>query len=185
MNIFVLSESPYDSAAMMCDRHVVKMILESAQMLSTAHRVLDGQEYFDKTKNGRNIKRWKLDDEREDILYKASHVNHPSNVWVRENLSHYSWLYDHFFALCTEYTRRYDKVHATETKLLFVLNKAPKNVCEGTFKLPPQCMPEQYKQFSTTKAYQAYYIGDKNGFAKWTNRRVPRWWSEAYPGDAT
>ena len=82
MNIFALSSDPIASAQMMVDRHVVKMILETAQLLSTAHRILDSEHlYFDKSKNGRNIKRWRLADEREQHLYSATHVNNKSAVW--------------------------------------------------------------------------------------------------------
>ena len=63
MNIFYLDKNPNTAAKMMCDKHIIKMILESAQMLCTAKRVLDGKLYMAKTKNGRNIKRWRLDNE--------------------------------------------------------------------------------------------------------------------------
>ena len=77
MNIFILDESPGCAARQHCDKHVVKMIIESAQMLSTTHRVLDGTEYQDRTRNGRRIKRWRLN-ENDDPFYKGVHVNHPS-----------------------------------------------------------------------------------------------------------
>ena len=82
MNIFALSSDPFESAQMMCDKHVVKMIIETAQLLSTAHRVLDGEQYTDKTSNGRSIQRWRLTDayDMENSLYKATHINHPSAV---------------------------------------------------------------------------------------------------------
>ena len=105
MNIFVVDEHPVRAANQMIDKHVVKMILESGQMLSTAHRVLDGDEYYDKTKNGRRIKRWRLSDEREERLWKASFVNHPCTRWVMESLSNYRWLSVHGLALAREYTR--------------------------------------------------------------------------------
>ena len=81
MNIFYLDPDPRTCAEMHCDKHVVKMIIEYAQLMSTAHRVIDGTEYTDMTANGRRIKRWRLDDDRESILYKASHINHPSAIW--------------------------------------------------------------------------------------------------------
>jgi len=58
MNIFYLDKDPIKAAEMSCDKHVCKMIIESAQMLSTAHRIIDGVEYYGKTSNGRKIKRW-------------------------------------------------------------------------------------------------------------------------------
>ena len=93
MNIFYLSAYPDQCAEMHCDKHVCKMIIEYAQIMSTAHRVLDGEEYYGRTKNGRRIKRWKMNSNLEDILYKASHVNHPSNQWVRASWRNYQWLY--------------------------------------------------------------------------------------------
>ena len=89
MNIFYISEDPVQAAQWMVDKHVVKMILESAQLLSTAHRYLDGVEIVGKTKTGRNAKRWKLSDAREDVLYSGTHIKHPSAAWCRESVENY------------------------------------------------------------------------------------------------
>ena len=87
MNIFYLSHNTQECAEMHVDKHVVKMILEYSQLLSTAHRVLDGVEYIDNS-SGRKIKRWKLNwSAFEDTLYKATHINHPSAVWCRQILN--------------------------------------------------------------------------------------------------
>ena len=89
MNIFYISEDPVQAAQWMVDKHVVKMILESAQLLSTAHRLLDGREIEGKTKTGRKARRWILDDSREPIVYQATHINHPSDrKSTRLNSSH-------------------------------------------------------------------------------------------------
>ena len=113
---------------MMCDKHVVKMIIESAQMLSTAHRELDC-----------NLN-------NNDKLYKVAHKNHPSTKWVRENSAQYMWLYDHFVALCEEYTHRYGKTHMTDTKLRKILSQLPSTIDQNKhFNQPPQCMPDEYK----------------------------------------
>ena len=157
MNIFYLDRDPKIAAQMMCDKHVVKMILESAQMLSTAHRVLDGDEYADK--NG---------------LYKKAHVNHPSSEWVRQCYQHYWWLYAHMVALMEEYTYRYGKHHATE-RLKVPLSEYPKAIPVGDYTEPPQCMPEVCKGKDTVLAYQNYYIIEKSGFARWTKREIPTW----------
>ena len=85
MNIFYLHENPIQNAKWHIDKHIVKMPIEYAQLMSTAHRILDGDMYWDRTANNRRIKRWRLNDAREDILYKASHINHPSAIWVRES----------------------------------------------------------------------------------------------------
>ena len=96
MNVFYLDKDPIIAAQMSCDKHVVKMILESAQLLSTCHGVQDGTEWYDKTANGRRIKRWKHPNSNmEGVLYKASHINHPSAKWVRENAIQYQFMYDY------------------------------------------------------------------------------------------
>ena len=93
MNIFYLDKDPIEAAKQSCDKHVVKMIVESAQMLSTAHRMIDGKEYTDKTKAGRRIKRWKHPNTNlEKTLYKACHTGHPSTVWVMQSAYNYHWL---------------------------------------------------------------------------------------------
>lgn len=103
MNIFYLSNNPIECAQQHVDKHVVKMILEYGQLMSTAHRVLDGQPYYGKTKNNRNIQRWLLPDSREEIIWKASHFNHPSGIWVRQSSEHYKWLYSLWLEMLNEY----------------------------------------------------------------------------------
>lgn len=183
MNIFALDQSPFDCAEMHCDKHVVKMILEYAQLLSTAHRVIDGEEYVDNS-SGRKIKRWRLADEREDILYKATHVNHPSAVWVRESCWNYSWLFILWAKLLKEYTYRYGKIHACES-LYSSLKEFPKNLEVSIDYLPirrispiPQAMPDECKvedEQDYVSAYRNYYNTYKKDFAKWTKRKQPKW----------
>ena len=175
MNIFFLSHDPKQCAEYHCDKHVVKMILEYAQLLSTAHRILDGQEYVDNS-SGRKIKRWKLNDGREDMLYKATHINHPSAVWARQGKANYSWLYALWVSCLNEYTHRYGKEHACE-KLRFVLVNCPKNLKDNNWSDPPQAMPDECKTSDVVNAYRQYYIMKKNGFARWTNREIPKWYS--------
>jgi|TARA_R110000824_G_scaffold319152_1_gene506260 hypothetical protein len=175
MNIFALSSDPFESAQMMCDKHVVKMIVETAQLLSTAHRVLDGESYTDKTSNGRNIQRWRLTNAMESQLYKATHVNHPSAAWARESTSNYIWLFSHFEGLCNEYTERYNKIHLTDDRLRSILSYIPVNIRRGNLTSIPQTMPDKYKSSHYVDAYRRYYIGEKSGFAKWTKRQAPNW----------
>ena len=181
MNIFYLDQHPKIAAEYHCDKHVVKMIIEYAQLLSTAHRILDGYLYIDKTANGRNIKRWKLHDPREPILYKASHINHPSAIWVRESLDHYQWLWNLAMELCQEYRHRYggktDKQHKTSL-VIQNLSFAPNNIPRiGLFTEPPQAMPEDAKvPGDSIAAYRNYYKKHKVRFAKWTNREIPSWY---------
>lgn len=158
MNIFYLDRDPVIAAQMQCDRHVVKMILESAQMLSTAHRVIDGDYRADR-----------------GGFYKMAHKNHPSTIWVRASSENYRWLWKHFDALLKEYTHRYGKHHATE-RLRNILFMPPLNIVHGVpLTDPPQCMPELCKGEDTVLAYQNYYIIEKSGFARWTKREIPAW----------
>jgi hypothetical protein len=181
MNIFYLDKDAKTAAQYHCDKHVVKMIIEYAQLLSTAHRILDGTQYLDKTANGRNIKRWKLDDYREYNLYKASHVNHPSGVWVRDSLDHYQWLWNLAAELCQEYRYRYggktDKQHKTSL-VIQSLSFAPNNIPRtGLFSEPPQAMPADAKiPGDSVAAYRNYYKLYKSSFARWTNREIPSWY---------
>tara|TARA_B100001093_G_scaffold502677_1_gene555990 strand:+ start:3052 stop:3624 length:573 start_codon:yes stop_codon:yes gene_type:complete len=176
MNIFILDESPGCAARQHCDKHVVKMIIEAAQMLSTAHRVLDGTEYQDKTRNGRRIKRWRLN-ENDDRFYKGVHVNHPCTIWTRQSKQNYEWHYDLFTSLCDEYTYRYGKVHETDRKLRELLKEPPKNIGDSGFTEWPQCMPDYCKDKNVIEAYRNYYRHEKKDFAVWTTRKTPTWFS--------
>jgi hypothetical protein len=159
MNIFYFSDCPIESAQAQPDKMLVKMPLETAQMLSTAHRVLDGDEYADA--NG---------------LYKTAYKNHPCTIWARESSSNYFWLYLHFVALGNEYTYRYDKTHASITKLQEPLAKVPSSIVQGEMTSLAQAMPEQYKDSDSIKAYRNYCINEKH-YAKWEKRRdKPTWW---------
>mgnify|MGYP001185750575 CR=1 FL=1 len=177
MNIFVVDEHPTLAANQMIDKHVVKMILESGQMLSTAHRVLDGDEWTDYSKNGRRIKRWRLSDEREGRLWKASFVNHPCTRWVMESLSNYQWLSVHGLALAREYTRRYGRTHASESLMKYLVDNHPTNIADKGLTKFAQAMPDEYKNEDAVTAYRAYYKGEKSGFAKWTKVPEPEWWT--------
>ena len=125
MNIFYLHDDPRLAASYVYDKHKVKMILESAQMLCTAHHVFG---------NGNNVP------------YKQAHLNHPSTIWVRDNTHHYYWLYEHMLALGNEYTKRYGKIHLTITKCAEPLLHPPTGMQTKDFELPPQCMPDEYKR---------------------------------------
>lgn len=176
MNIFYLDTDPKTCAEMHCDKHVVKMIIEYAQLMSTAHRVLDGEEYYDKTANGSKIRRWRMDnDYMENGLMKASHVNHPSNVWVRQSRQNYMWLNRMWNYLLLEYTHRYGKRHACADRM-DVLYAWPENIPDVPFTPPTPAMPDECKIVDDSLAsYQKYYIDKKITFAKWTNRNVPEW----------
>ena len=189
MNIFYINESPELCAQQHVDKHVVKMIIEYSQLLSTAHRVLDGTEYTDFTANGRRIKRWRLDNDKlENSLYKATHINHPSAIWCRENQSNYHWLLKLWLLLCDEYRYRYGKTHACE-RLLPSLSVTPKNIPVGEFFPPTPAMPAHCKvlsenpipgrKYDVLNSYRKYYIMEKKSFAKWKNRNTPEWFANA------
>ena len=143
--------------------------------MSTAHRMLDGEMYLGKTAIGRNIKRWRLHDEREDILYKASHINHPSAIWVRESIENYFQMYKLYMAVLAEFTNRYGKVHGS-SKPSIALIRPPSNIPMVKGTQLPQCMPEMCKvKNNPILAYRNYYIVEKNSFASWKNREIPEW----------
>lgn len=152
MNIFYVDKDPVIAALSLCDKHVVKMILESAQILCTVHRL-----------NGDNTPE----------LYKATHINHPCTKWVKEHENHYHWLFDHFFGLIQEYNIRYNKVHKC-TGLVKILRPVA-TINDFYWVDPPQCMPDKYKGPDTVDAYRNYYNKGKHHLHKWTNRKPPEW----------
>jgi len=143
MNIFYLDKDPVKAAQVQYNKHVVKMILESAQMLCTAHHC-----YGDK-------------DQVENVPYKQAHLNHPSTVWTRRSKSTYMWLYDHMMALGDEYTKRYGKTHLSITKCKDFLAIPPRHIQGDDWCQPPQAMPDEYKDKCSVQAYWNYYIGEK------------------------
>ena len=152
------------------------MILEYAQLLSTAHRVLDGTQLTRLSKTGRKQTAFVLSDSRESVLYSATHVNHPSAVWVRKSYENYEWLYQLFTQLLEEYTYRYGKTHAC-TKLVDDLYTPPTHIPKGVgFSEPTPAMPDDYKVAgNSVKSYQNYYLGDKTRMFSWKNRPTPVW----------
>lgn len=178
MNIFILNESPVISAQEQCDKHVVKMIVESAQMLSTAHRMLDGEVYRRPSKSGKTMIKYYDHPTLDNVLYKAVHHGHPCTVWTMESICNYIWHYRHFVALCDEYMYRYGKRHLTDTLLRDTLQTPPANIpkVERTpFKLAmgsnPECMMDD-----PVESYRAFYQTKQDRFTMvWTNRPVPQW----------
>ena len=182
MNIFYLSPNPVVAAQMACDKHVVKMVVESAQMLSTAHRMLDGEQVIVPSKSGkRMVKQWLLSDARDTLLYKSAHPNHPSTVWTRLSSGNYQWHYEYFVALCDEYTHRYGKVHMTDTKLRNALATHPTNIHQGrqtTMALAMNQNPECQFPNDPIKSYRMFYK-TKSFKMVWTNRNVPTWYKKS------
>ena len=153
MNIFYISTDPVRAAVWQCDKHVVKMILESAQMLCTAHH-----EYGN-----------------HDVPYKVAHRNHPSTIWARSGLKQYIWLYRHFKALSDEYTQRYGRVHLAWEKCHMVLMFAPMGIPDIEWTDPPQCMPDECKRDTSLAGYTEYYFNYKPLVInmRWPSHRQP------------
>ena len=159
MNIFILDKDPVIAARMYCDKHLVKMLCELGQLLSTAH--------------------YEHDSSVKHLVYKKTHYNHPCSKWCRLTSSNYDWTYYHFIELCFEYERRYKKVHLTYKKLanLLFINPCP----QGPLTEFAQAMPDEYKNEDPVIAYRQYYISDKSRFAKWQYSKIPEWFEFRMP----
>ncbi len=185
MNIFILDEDPVKAAQMLCDKHAGgKMAVESAQMLCTAHRMLDGIQTTGKSKSGKTtVKKWVFSDpEKESLFYKAVHINHPCTVWTRFTSENYKWHYEHFIALCDEYSHRYNKTHLTDSLLRSVLSKEPNNIPNGNLTQFPLAMnsePQCIHSNDPVRSYREFYQTKKKRFKMvWTNRQKPEWFCE-------
>ena len=153
MNIFHLHKEPKICAEYHCDKHVVKMILETAQMLSTAYRRNFGDN---------------------DDLYKTAYPKHPMTIWVGDSGGNFNWSMRLLDQLLYQYTMRYNKVHKTIRIYELLLGKHTRWQCWKTeFTPPPQCMPDEYKHEDYITAYKQYYIGEKKRFAKYTAVDTP------------
>ena len=183
MNIFYLDHEVNKCAKMHNDKHVIKMILEYAQLLSTAHRYLDGTPNdIRSATTGRKQVRYILPDSRNDLLYSATHINHPSAVWVRQSVGNYMWLSNLLVELCKEYSYRYGKVHKCERDgLVQMLHDCiPDNIRSIAFTEPTPAMPDEVKIVGSSLAsYRNYYINNKQHLASWkgkvNSRTVPEW----------
>jgi hypothetical protein len=181
MNVFALDENPHVAAKWHCDKHVPKMVVESAQMLSTAHRVNDGICENRLSVSGKTrVKYWRHST-LDHVLYKAVHVNHPCTVWTRETSGNYDWHFQLFAGLCREFRHRYGKMHATQEQLLDILSQRPRCITIGertpfplAMKSEPQCMNEDNR----VQSYRDFYQTKQHQFTmKWTGRNQPEWFS--------
>ena len=152
MNIFVLDTDPVKSAQMMCDKHVVKMIVETAQMLSTVAR-----------------------SRGHEAPYRATHARHPCTIWAGESKANWDWLIEHGLGLCVEYTQRYGRVHKSQAAIEWCRDNAvgPPVGVQTPFRL---AMPPEYKQTDPVESYRGYYLGEKSRIAKWRYSSPPDWW---------
>ena len=159
MNIFVLHFLPRIAAEMHCDKHVVKMILETAQLLYSAHHVAGGP--------------------LPDGAYKKTHPNHPCAIWVRQTSGNYYWLCELGFWLCKEYQYRYGpgKTHKTERHILWLRNHLPLGIPDAPRTPFAQAMPPEYKRDDPVEAYRVYYTENKvkiRNIVKYTRREAPQ-----------
>ena len=191
MNVFFLHNDPQICAEMHCDKHLLKMVIEYAQLLSTAHRVLDGTLGITLSDSGRKRQTYTLNDGRDGLLYSATHVNHPSAIWVRDNIENYLWLYDMWSHLLDEYTYRYGKQHSC-ARLICALAITPRNISTASKFFPPTpAMPAELKivadnplpgrKYDVLKSYHNYYNVEKRSFASWkgkvNSRPTPQWFN--------
>jgi hypothetical protein len=153
MNIFILDYDVKKCAKYHVDKHVVKMILETAQLLCGVHWVVNSE-----------------------APYKLSHKNHPCSIWARESLTNYLYLCELGLELCYEYTYRYGKKHKSQQVIEWCIENKP-NIKDIGFTEPAKAMPDEYKVKSVVESYRNYYQGAKSGFANWKNREIPEWFN--------
>ena len=150
MNIFVLNVDPVAAAQEQCDAHVIKMTLETAQLLCSAFP-------------------------ENHAPYRRTHYNHPCSVWTRQTEGNFLWLAEHGLALADEYAFRYGKVHKSREVIDWCLQNRP-SLPSGRTEFV-QAMPDELKRPDPVEAYQIFYVERKRTFAKWNkNRSAPAWW---------
>src|ERR1044072_3155274 len=170
MNIFIVDESPIQAARDLCNKHVTKMIIESAQILCTVYRI-------------RWSERWNVPDKPElfPTLYRSTHIHHPAVKWTAGSVHNTDWLWHHVVTLEEEYRHRFNRVHKTALVIPEIHNRKWSIwIADGdwTRHTPfAQCMPERYRSNDPISSYRAYYIGEKSKFARWSPRTTaPVWW---------
>ena len=178
MNIFVLDENPIRAAEMMCDKHIPKMVVESAQMMASA------------------VRRWGATDEhmpltKAGLPYKGAYKNHPCTIWVGDTFGNFSWLTDHAMALCVEYTSRFGKEHTCNdaiTRLwhvgIVVSPSHRRTTTQFALAMPDEYRPNHSEEHKgdlhaigsvAVEAYRRYY--HSKTFAKWEKGTpAPDWW---------
>ena len=152
MNIFFLDWDVEKNAQYHCDKHVVKMILETAQLLCGVHHMTDAVY----------------------VPYKLSHKNHPCSIWARESLTNYLYLGELGLELSREYTHRYGKKHKSQEIIEWCLINKPE-IQDIGFTTPPKAMPDEYKTEDVIESYRKYYLGVKKTFLTWKERQIPEW----------
>jgi hypothetical protein len=176
MNIFILSYDHDECAQFHNKRHSVKMILESAQMLCTAHRLLDGEKMSTIVNNRKKTTYFLLNSSLNAQLYGITHIGHPCVKWTIASSANYAWHYRHFMALCREYTFRTGKVHKCQTLFQHLLQVPPRNIPLGDEVTPfALAMPDVCKSSCAVTSYRKYYCQYKTHLAEWAPRSTPEW----------
>jgi hypothetical protein len=177
MNIFFLHPNPTRCARWHCDKHVVKMILETAQLLYTAHWVLAASAGVPPALETAPPRK----DQPTTHGYMSIHnPKHPCAIWTRESLQHYQWLVVFGIALCNEYRVRFDnKAHSCEKHLLWLYWNPPAQLKDKGWVQPPKAMPEEYKRSKdSVRCYRLYYKENKGAVRNiltYTHRHPPHW----------
>ena len=190
MNIFILSRDPQESARFHCNKHVVKMILESAQMLCTAHWIhlleSKGKKISD-FKRVKDAQQWAFENTPKENQppWKMSHIRHPCTIWTNKNISNYVWHLKLCESLLSEYKTRYKKNHKSEDVANWLRKNFPINMKSSPLSDFPVCMKEEYKVYQSVDtidpvgSYRNYYLKDKVRFAKWEPlAKTPDWFKE-------
>jgi hypothetical protein len=152
MNIFYLEHNTKKCAEQHVDKHAVKMCVEYAQLLCSAHWMSGGQ-----------------------APYKLAHKNHPCSIWVRQNINNYRWLCELGLAVCNEFSYRYGKTHKSCDVIWWCIENEP-NLPDGEFTEPPQAMPDEFKVINDSiTAYRKYYAFGKKHLHSWKGREIPEW----------
>lgn len=182
MNIFVLDNKPEMIAKYLCDKHIISHILESAQMLSTAHwvKLLESKnKSVADFKKMRDMKEYLYENTSKKLQppYKLTHIHHPCTVWTHQTKQNYIWHLELCYELCKVYTCRYNKTHKSEQYIQWFRNNLPLNIKDDKLQDFPICMKEEYKiSNDPVVCYKYYYIMDKSRFAKWKLGNVPSWY---------
>lgn len=185
MNLFYLDSDLDTNAEYHVDQHVVKIITEAAQLLTSAVWVDSLLGYVPRVLNSEErqlISEAKSKEpaieERTFTRFLPTHINHPCAVWVRTSRSNYEWTYSYCDALNAEYQYRYNKnVNHKSFDAAFNLPDLRSLPDKGDT-VRPLCMPDKYKLDDPIESYRAYYMGDKAELAKWKNRDKPDWWRD-------
>lgn len=175
MNIFFLSFDPEECARYYCDQHVLKLIIEIAQMLYCAHHVCEKND------------KWKKSSP--DNAYKQCFTNHPITKWCRQSKEHYSFACKLGLELCKEYTYRYNKIHKTQKHLEWLKEHSnlafdtnleysqkqyvSRKILNNKLTPIPLAMPSEYNDPDPITAYRTYYKEEKLKFARYTKRKKP------------